>query len=247
MNSIIIPDDNQRSVVFDTETTGLDSRKTDRIVEIAACELQGLLPTGRTYHTYCNPDRDIPPGAFKVHGLSRDFLRDKPRFRDVADDFLSFVGNDPLIAHNASFDFAFVNAELAKIGKRPLANPMIDTLVYARSMFPGMGNTLDDLCRRFKIDTSARGIHRADTDIDLLAKVYLELCGGRHRSLDFGNRDTDTLVAGEFVRALRPSRNMGCATQEEKEIHTAFLGLIKKPLWNQFEKDELVEAHSLSM
>ncbi|MDM7457789.1 MAG: DNA polymerase III subunit epsilon [Paracoccus sp. (in: a-proteobacteria)] len=174
-----------REIVLDTETTGFDAEGADRIVEIGALELMNHLPTGQTFHVYINPERAMPTEAFEVHGLGDDFLRDKPRFKEIAADFLAFIGDDaPLVIHNATFDMRFLNAELHRNGDAPI--PMsraLDTLEIARRRFPGAPASLDALCRRFGIDNSGRSLHGALLDAELLAEVYLELIGGRQPDL----------------------------------------------------------------
>ena len=175
-----------REIVMDTETTGLDPNTGDRIVEIGGVELFNHMPTGETYHQYINPQRDMPEGAFAVHGLSAEFLSDKPLFADVAQAFLDFVGDSKLVIHNASFDMKFINAELKWIEKPPLPwAQAIDTLAIARKKFPGAQNSLDALCRRFGIRTE-RELHGALLDSEILAEVYLELIGGRQPDLVLG-------------------------------------------------------------
>lgn len=181
-----------REVVLDTETTGFEPETGDRIVEIGAVELFNHVPTGRTYHQYVNPLRAMPQEAFAVHGLSDEFLRDEPVFADVASAFLDFIGDAKLVIHNASFDMKFINAELGWL-KRP-AVPLdraIDTVTIARRRFPGAPASLDALCRRFGIDNSARTLHGALLDAEILAEVYLELIGGRQPGLVLGGRSTD--------------------------------------------------------
>ncbi|HTZ37330.1 MAG TPA: DNA polymerase III subunit epsilon, partial [Stellaceae bacterium] len=174
-----------REVVVDTETTGLDPTLGHRIVEIAALELFHHMPTGRRFHCYVNPERDMPEDAFAVHGLSAEFLAGHPSFAAVADEFLAFVDGAPLVIHNAEFDIAFLNAELALLGRPPLAASFVDTLGMARRRFPGSPASLDALCRRFAIDLTARDRHGAEIDCSLLAAVYIELLGGRQPGLDF--------------------------------------------------------------
>ena len=174
-----------REIVLDTETTGLDPATGDRIVEIGCLELVNRLPTGETYHVYINPERDMPPQAEQVHGLSEAFLRDKPLFADIMAGFLQFIGNDALVIHNADFDMKFLNAELALLGQNKLPNPVVDTLAMARKRFPGSPASLDALCRRFGVDNSNRDLHGALIDSELLAGVYLELSGGRQPDLVF--------------------------------------------------------------
>ena len=173
-----------REIVLDTETTGLDPETGDRLVEIGAVELYGHVPTGKTYHQYINPERDVPQEAVDVHGLTFDFLRDKPLFRDVANDFLAFIGDAKLVIHNAAFDMKFLNAELKWQSKPQIPwERAIDTLEIARKKFPGSPASLDALCRRYGIDNSARTLHGALLDSEILAEVYLELIGGRQPGL----------------------------------------------------------------
>lgn len=179
-----------REIVLDTETTGFYHDKDDRIVEIGALELEGHLPTGRTFHVYINPERPMPKEAFDVHGLGDDFLRDKPKFAEIAQDFIDFVGDDSrLVIHNASFDMKFLNAELKRAGFPTLPwERALDTLAMARDKFPGAGNSLDALCRRFGVDNSGRELHGALLDSELLAEVYLQLIGGVSPTLFLTNR-----------------------------------------------------------
>jgi DNA polymerase-3 subunit epsilon len=174
-----------REIVLDTETTGFDPETGDRIVEIGAVELMGHMATGRTYHQYINPERSMPEEAFQVHGLGDDFLRDKPKFAEIGQEFLNFIGDAKLVIHNAAFDIKFLNAELKWMGL-PLIQweQAIDTLEIARKKFPGSPASLDALCRRFSIDNSSRTLHGALLDSEILAEVYLELIGGRQP--DFG-------------------------------------------------------------
>lgn len=174
-----------REIVLDTETTGFDADKDDRIVEIGAIELLNHLPTGRVFHVYINPDRPMPKEAFEVHGLGDEFLRDKPRFAQIADDFLAFIGTDTrLVIHNAAFDMGFLNAELRRLNHPPLPpERALDTVALARRRFPGAPASLDALCRRFGVDNSGRERHGALLDSELLAEVYLELIGGRQPDL----------------------------------------------------------------
>ena len=229
-----------RELVLDTETTGFDPESGDRIVEIGAVELIGHMPTGNTYHQYINPQRDMPQDAFQVHGLSEEFLRDKPVFADIAHEFLEFIGDAQLVIHNASFDMKFLNAELKWVGK-PLL-PMersIDTLAMARRKFPGAQASLDALCRRFNIDNSARTLHGALLDSEILAEVYLELIGGRQP--DFGlnseRADADSSgVGGEQWRAKpRPEPLKPRVSDKEAAAHAAFVKAMGDgALWNKF-------------
>jgi DNA polymerase-3 subunit epsilon len=221
-----------REIVLDTETTGLDPMQGHRVVEIGCLELLNHMPTGRTFHVYLNPDRDMPTAAFQVHGLSEEFLSDQPRFKDVADDFLAFIDEGSLIAHNASFDVAFLNAELTRLHLPTIAGErVIDTLALARKKFPGANNSLDALCRRFQVDNSSRTLHGALLDSELLAEVYLELIGGRQPGLVLSVQATEaTVVAKRVQRPARPH----APTAEELAAHEAFLReRISNPLWLQ--------------
>src|SRR6476660_1191043 len=173
-----------REIVLDTETTGLDPYQGHRLVEIGCIELLNMIPSGQVFHRYLNPERDMPAEAFSVHGLSEDFLKDKPPFAEIAEEFLGFVGDARLVIHNAAFDIGFLNAELERAGRRALARDrLVDTLLLARRKFPGSSNRLDDLCTRYGVDNSRRTKHGALLDAELLAEVYLELIGARQASL----------------------------------------------------------------
>jgi len=227
-----------REIVLDTETTGLDPASGHRVVEIGCVELFNHLPTGRVFHKYLNPERDMPEEAFKVHGLSEEFLSTQPLFADVAQEFVDFVGNDLLVIHNAEFDMKFLNWEL-KIQGRPQM-PMeqsIDTVKMARKKFPGSPANLDALCRRFGIDNSARDKHGALLDAELLAEVYLELIGGREPGLSLlGKGGNGARPEGQAISAETPKREARpprphAPTEEELEAHKAFLGKLKKAIW----------------
>jgi DNA polymerase-3 subunit epsilon len=227
-----------REIVLDTETTGLDHRRGDRLVEIACIELQDLLPTGRTFHRYINPERDMPIEAERVHGLSAKFLADKPRFAetDVCDAFLDFVGDAVVVAHNAGFDRGFVNFELEQLGRQGLHETRwIDTLGLAKKRFPGMYNSLDALCKRFKISLSEREKHGALIDARLLAEVYLELQGGRERGLELTPQTAAVLaaVASQTQYGARPRPLPARSTQGERDAHAQFVraNLKDKALW----------------
>ena len=221
-----------REVVLDTETTGLDARAGDRIVEIACVELLNHLPTGRHFHSYLNPERDISAGAYDVHGLSGDFLAGQPRFADIVDGFLAFLGEAPLVIHNAEFDLGFVNAELARLERPALASARaLDTLAMARRKFPGAQASLDALCRRFAIDNSGRARHGALLDAELLAEVYLELIGGRQAGFDLvGLAPARDTAAPEVQGRPRPSR-VHRPTDAEVAAHEALVAKLTKPLW----------------
>ena len=232
-----------REIVLDTETTGLDPADGHRIIEIGALEIRNLMPTGNQLHLYINPQRDIDPDAEKVHGLSAEFLSDKPVFEAVAGAFLDFIGDDPLVIHNAPFDVGFLNAELDRLGHPALSDTrIIDTLPMARRKFPGAKASLDALCKRFDIDNTHRELHGALIDADLLAAVYVELKGGRQPGLlsDPGQaansgantaQDTDPLAGflleDRPVRAPRPHP----VDTDELAAHEAFIATLTDPIW----------------
>jgi DNA polymerase-3 subunit epsilon len=220
-----------RSILFDTETTGLDPLSGDRVIEIAALELHRDLPTGRQFHVLIDPGRDIPEEATRVHGLTRADLLGKPKFTEIMDDMLAFFGDAPLVAHNAAFDFGFLNAELARAGRPSLApSRMVCTLTLAKSLFPGLPNSLDALCRRFAIDLSERTSHNALLDCMLLAEVYVELTGGRQRGLLLTAAEGAGAVSRWQVSAARVPR-LVVATAEELAAHAAFVARLKDPVW----------------
>lgn len=226
-----------REIILDTETTGLDPATGDRIVEIGAVELLNHLPSGRTFHVYINPERDMPKEAEAVHGLSSVFLSDKPVFAAIAQDFLEFIGDATLIIHNASFDVGFLNAELGFLGHPSLLpERVVDTLHIARQKHPGSANSLDALCRRYGIDNSKRSKHGALLDSELLAEVYLELIGGRQTALVLEasvKKKAATVVAAR-VDFQRPSPLPSRLTEEERKAHDAFVaGLGDNALWKQ--------------
>ncbi len=218
-----------REIVLDTETTGLDPFQGDRIVEIGCVELMNHVPTGRTYHQYINPERSMPQEAFEVHGLGDEFLADKPKFAAIADAFLEFIADDKLVIHNAAFDMKFLNAELVRAKRRELARDRaIDTLMIARKRFPGAGNSLDALCRRFGVDNSGRELHGALLDCELLAGVYLELSGGRQPDFGLGAGPTATNIDSsgegtEWTPPLRPAPLAPLLTDAERRAHDAFI------------------------
>ncbi|MEN3380172.1 MAG: polymerase subunit epsilon, partial [Hyphomicrobiales bacterium] len=197
-----------REIVFDTETTGLDPYQGDRLVELGCVELANGFPTGNSFHRYLNPERDMPEGAFKVHGLSIEFLKDKPLFADVCDEFVAFLGDAPLIAHNAMFDLGFINAELERCKRAAIPRErLIDTLMLARRRYPAGPNRLDDLCGRFSIDLSRRTKHGALLDAELLAEVYIELTGKRQTRLSLVDETIGTAqqAGGVIVVKVRPA------------------------------------------
>ncbi|MEP3345135.1 MAG: DNA polymerase III subunit epsilon [Litoreibacter sp.] len=217
-----------REIVLDTETTGFEPGEGDRIVEIGAVELFNHMPTGKVYHQYINPERAMPQGAFEVHGLGDDFLRDKPVFKKVGQAFLDFVGDARMVIHNAAFDMKFLNAELGWAGFRLLPNDQaLDTLAIARKKFPGSPATLDALCRRFGIDNSAREKHGALLDSEILAEVYLELIGGRQPDLVLsstsGGGSGKENSASSWRASPRPEALPSRITEEERAAHQAFV------------------------
>lgn len=234
-----------REIVLDTETTGMDPAKGDRLVEIGCVEVENYVPTGRTYHVYINPERDVPAEAEAVHGLSTAFLRDKPIFAEIYTDMLDFIDGGRLVIHNAEFDVKFLNAELKRVGHGgyKLA-AVVDTLKIAREKFPGSPANLDALCRRFGIDNSNRTLHGALLDAELLAEVYLELMGGRQHGLGLDPRAVKSsddaqhqLISTESVRD-RPYREprVFLLSDAERAHHMALISRIKDPIWNEDKK-----------
>ncbi len=227
-----------REIVLDTETTGFNPKTGDRVIEIGCVELIDLLPTGKTYHTYVNPQRDVPPGASKVSGITTEFLYDKPLFMSVVDSFLDFIGDDKLVIHNAGFDMGFINSELERLCRDPL--PMsraIDTVQMARQKFPGSPASLDALCRRFGIDLSARIKHGALLDAELLASVYLELKGGRQVAFSFNGQNKQPEIKNNAMLDPKQTSNHPKRTfplsAADQQAHEEFIGTLKNPLWLQ--------------
>ena len=245
-----------REIALDTETTGINPRDGHRIIEIGCLELHHHLPTGNKLHIYINPEREIDEGAVRIHGITSDFLADKPVFADIADEFLDFIGDDPMVIHNAPFDMGFLNAELARLDRPVL--PMdrsIDTLMMARKKFPGAQANLDALCRRFEIDNGHRDLHGALVDADLLASVYIELLGGKQPGLGLdsgtlvmaeqnkaaGRRSADGNIGGaangdgQFaiddttIRPVRPH----APSADEQAAHDAFVDAMENSIWRQ--------------
>jgi DNA polymerase III subunit epsilon len=226
-----------REIVFDTETTGFEPGDGHRIVEIGCVELMDHFPTGRTLQFYLNPERDVPIESQRVHGLSAEFLADKARFAHVADEFLEFLGDSPLVIHNASFDIKFINAELSRVGRDtiPLSRA-IDTIEIAKRKIPGARYSLDELCKRFGVDLSARTKHGALLDAQLTAEIYLELVGGRQRGLMLAPVEIAAAVTETVARAARqrPEKLAPLITEIEIELHATFVAkeLGDKALWN---------------
>jgi DNA polymerase-3 subunit epsilon len=226
-----------REIVLDTETTGLDPYQGHRIVELGCVELLNRIPTGQTFHRYLNPERDMPAEAFAVHGLSADFLKDKPCFAEIVEDFLAFVGDAPLVAHNATFDFSFLNAELERCGKMLIIRDrLVDTLLLARRKHPGGANSLDQLCVRYAIDNSRRTKHGALLDAEILAEVYIELLGARQAQL--GLVETVTVVAGAHVShvvRVRTTPLLPRLTDAERAAHRAFVATLgEHAIWKDY-------------
>ena len=215
-----------REIVLDTETTGFDPSQGDRIVEIGAVELFNHMPTGQTYHQYINPERAMPTSAFEVHGLGDEFLSDKPLFKDIAQAFIDFIGDSPLVIHNASFDMKFLNAELMWVNRPEISmSQSLDTLAIARKKFPGANASLDGLCRRFGIDNSSRTLHGALLDSEILAEVYLELLGGRQSgfSLAANTSSEGSEVDDSWRPRPRPTALASKLTKEETAAHETFV------------------------
>lgn len=226
-----------REIILDTETTGLEPRDGHRIVEIGAIEMINKVLTRKYFHVYINPQRNIPTDAYRVHGISSEFLRDKPLFKEIAEDFLLFIGNSTLVIHNAAFDIKFINYELSLLNIEGIEllelSNTVDTLALARKMFPGMKASLDALCKRYKIDNSARTLHGALKDAALLAEVYVELTGGRQVSFNINNNKqqiqevtiTSSPIDQRNIVVIKP-------TKEELRQHKEFLRQILSPLWS---------------
>ncbi|UGY06756.1 DNA polymerase III subunit epsilon [Bradyrhizobium quebecense] len=227
-----------REIVLDTETTGLDPLRGDRLVEIGCVEIFNRMPTGQTYHVYINPERDMPAEAFAVHGLSTEFLASKPLFNEVVDEFLAFIGDTPLVIHNASFDISFINAELDRIKRKAIPKDrLVDTLLLARRKHPGVSNRLDDLCSRYQIDNSRRTKHGALLDAELLAEVYIDLIGARQSQLILASENSDARTGsyGDTPRRQRETALVARVSDADREAHRAFVATLgDKPIWNDY-------------
>jgi DNA polymerase-3 subunit epsilon len=227
-----------REIVLDTETTGLDPYQGHRLIEIGCVELLNRIPSGQVFHHYVHPERDIPEEAFRVHGISLEMLKDKPRFCEIADDLLTFLGDAPLVIHNAAFDLGFLNAELER-ATRPLLDRtrMVDTLLLARRKYPGGSNRLDDLCSRYRIDASRRTKHGALLDAELLAEVYVELIGARQATLILVENCEDLDRTPQQIAAsrVRPQPLAARLTEEEIAAHSSFVSTLgDSALWNGY-------------
>jgi DNA polymerase III subunit epsilon len=228
-----------REIVFDTETTGFDPYQGHRLVEIGCIELVNRIPSGQHFHRYINPERDVPAEAFAVHGLSLDFLRDKPRFSDVCEELIEFIGDAPLVAHNALFDLGFLNAELERCKQMLLTRDrLVDTLMLARRRHPGGSNRLDDLCARYGIDNSRRTKHGALLDAELLAEVYVELIGGRQASLILVESGQASAAAshGAIIVPPRPAPLLPRLSDAEREAHAQFVASLgSNAIWLDYQ------------
>ena len=221
-----------REIILDTETTGLDPKMGHRLVEIGAVELINHTPTGVNYQTYINPERDVDPGAQEIHGLTNEFLKQHPTFGDISAEFIDFLSNSTLVIHNAPFDLAFINMELNRLGEPSISSErVIDTLVLARKKFPGAQANLDALCRRFAIENRHRELHGALVDAALLADVYIELIGGKEPTLGLSAKKTNA-VDEDTTRVYQKPRSFP-VTEEELELHRAFVKTLINPIWDK--------------
>jgi DNA polymerase III subunit epsilon len=231
-----------REIVIDTETTGLDPFQGHRVVEIGCIELVNRIPSGQHFHRYLNPERDVPAEAFAVHGLSVEFLKDKPPFAEIADELAAFIGDAPLVAHNAMFDLSFLNAELERAGKMLVARErLVDTLLLARRKHPAGPNRLDDLCARYGIDNSRRTKHGALLDAEILAEVYVELIGARQAQLILVETDAGParIEGGAVVIRVRPQPLPSRLTADEREAHAAFVVTLgEDAIWRGYLRDQ---------
>ena len=227
-----------REIVLDTETTGLDPLRGDRLVEIGCVEIFNRMPTGQTFHRHLNPERDMPAEALAVHGLSSEFLADKPLFAHVVEQFLEFIGDAPLVIHNASFDIAFINAELDRVKLPPIARErLVDTLLLARRKHPGVSNKLDDLYSRYAIDNSRRTKHGALLDAELLAEIYIDLIGARQSQLILAAESRAIRIDGygEMPRRQREIPLAPRVSEDDRLAHRAFIATLgEKPIWSDF-------------
>jgi DNA polymerase III subunit epsilon len=235
-----------REIVLDTETTGLDPFAGHRLVEIGAIELLNRMPSGRHFHRYLNPERDVPAEAFAVHGLSAEFLNDKPRFGEIAEDLLTFLEEAPLVAHNAAFDLGFLNAELERVGKRSVGRErLVDTLLLARRKHPAGPNRLDDLCARYGIDSSRRTKHGALLDAEILAEVYLDLIDARQAQLtlvEAGTAATGMRATASSIR-LRPTALVARLSAAEREAHAAFVVTLgQSAIWREYLTPQAMQS-----
>lgn len=226
-----------RHIVLDTETTGLSPKAGHRIIEIGCVELYNYIPTGRVFHKYLNPERDVPAEAFAVHGISAEFLRDKPLIKEIADDFFAFLGEDyKLVIHNAAFDMGFINYEFGQLGYQDIGNEyVIDTLAIARAQFPGAKNNLDALCSRFKVDNSSRDYHGALLDAEILARVYVHLTGGVQAGFKFKQLTESKPANLEEVTVKDRNYRVIQPKDDELTIHKEFMSDIKEAMWGNYK------------
>ncbi len=228
-----------RDIILDTETTGLDARGSDRIVEIGCVELLNQIPTGKTWQRYINPERDMPIEAFRVHGLSAEFLSDKPVFANIASSFLEFLGDGRLVIHNASFDMGFINAELERIGAAAIPmHRVVDTLDLARRKHPGAQNSLDALCQRYGIDNTKRELHGALLDAQLLCEVFIELTGGRQAAFELGRQHSSTTRVRAAAKSAEPRRIPQPFQMDDqtRAAHRAFVSTFSaEPIWARYD------------
>lgn len=228
-----------REIVLDTETTGLKFSDNHRVIEVAAIEIVDYLPTGKVFHKYVNPQRDVPESSVDIHGITEKFLENKPLFKEIADEFLEFISVDNIVAHNAPFDIGFLNFELKRCGKNTLSNKAIDTVVLAREKFPGQSVSLDALCKRLSIDNTLREKHSATLDAELLARVYIELNDAREPSLNLAIDVEDHLIDTDFDISLLQERNLKIQiTSEEERLHSEFINTLgKDAIWHKIKND----------
>ncbi|MDB9986098.1 DNA polymerase III subunit epsilon [Pelagibacterales bacterium] len=228
-----------REIVLDTETTGLKFSDNHRVIEVAAIEIVNYLPTGKVFHKYVNPQRDVPESSVDIHGITEKFLENKPLFKEIADEFLEFISVDNIVAHNAPFDIGFLNFELQRCGKNMLSNKAIDTVVLAREKFPGQSVSLDALCKRLSIDNTLREKHSATLDAELLARVYIELNDAREPSLNLAIDVEDHLIDTDFDISLLQERNLKIQiTSEEERLHSEFINTLgKDAIWHKIKND----------
>ena len=228
-----------REIVLDTETTGLKFSENHRVIEVAAIEIVDYLPTGKVFHKYVNPQRDVPESSVDIHGITEKFLENKPLFKEIADEFLEFISVDNIVAHNAPFDIGFLNFELQRCGKNTLSNKAIDTVVLAREKFPGQSVSLDALCKRLSIDNTLREKHSATLDAELLARVYIELNDAREPSLNLAIDVEDHLIDSDFDISLLQERNLKIQiTSEEERLHSEFINTLgKDAIWHKIKND----------
>ena len=226
-----------REIILDTETTGLRPGEGHKIIEIAAIEIIDFIPTGKTYHQYINPERDVPQSSTDVHGITSNFLYDKPTFNKIADEFIEFIQNDTIVAHNIDFDIGFINYELQNCGKSSLQNKKVDTVTIAREKFPGQGVSLDALCKRFAIDNTQREKHSATLDAELLSKVYIELLDAREPSLDLKPEESPQAQEHHFDITKIQNRNLPSRiTDQEKQLHAKFIETLgEKSIWKKIK------------